>query len=75
MQKVEDFDEADQRREIERLEDATEKLDESSYADEQLQERDKITFALELAIAELTRKKKKNDQEDDIDPDSSVADI
>lgn len=61
MQKVEDFDEADQRREIERLEDATEKLDESSYADEQLQERDKITFALELAIAELTRKKKKND--------------
>ena len=50
-------------------------MNESSYADEMLMERDKITFALELAIAEVTRKKKKATDEDDNDPDSSKADI
>lgn len=39
-----------------------------------LLERDKITFALELAIAEVTNKKKRADGDDD-DPDSSKADI
>ena len=39
-----------------------------------LLERDKITFALELAIAEVTRKKKLAAAEDD-DPDSSKAEI
>ena len=31
----------------------------TSFRDEMLNEREKITFALELAIAEVTRKKKK----------------
>ena len=47
----------------------------TSYADESLTERDKITYALELAIAECTRKKKKSAEEDDNDPDSSKAEI
>ena len=40
-----------------------------------LLERDKITFALELAIAEVTRKKTKAAGEDDNDMDSSKAEI
>lgn len=37
-------------------------------------ERDKITFALELAIEEVTRKKKKN-QEDGANLDETSAEI
>ena len=40
-----------------------------------LVERDKITFALELAIAEVTRKKKKGGDEGDQDPDGTQTDI
>lgn len=72
--KVEDFDEADQREEISRLEESTQQQNETSFANEMLLERDKITFALELAIAEVTRKKKLAAGEDD-DPDSSKAEI
>jgi len=39
-----------------------------------LLERDKITFALELAIGEVTRKKKQAAADDD-DPDSTKTDI
>ena len=56
--KVEDFEEADARAEIDRLEESTARNNETSFASEMLLERDKITFALELAIAEVTRKKK-----------------
>ena len=73
--KVEDFDEADQREEISRLEESTAQQNETSFANEMLLERDKITFALELAIAEVTRKKKQAAGDDDNDPDSSKADI
>lgn len=38
-------------------------MNETSFASEMLLERDKITFALELAIAEVTRKKKRNDED------------
>lgn len=72
--KVEDFDDADQREEISRLEESTAKANETSFANEMLLERDKITFALELAIAEVTRKKKQAAAEDD-DPDSTKTDI
>jgi len=61
--KVEDMEEAEQRQEIDRLEESTARLNETSqsdFANENLLERDKITFALELAIEEVTRKKKKN---------------
>ena len=61
--KVEDMEEAEQRQEIDRLEESTARLNETSQSDianENLLERDKITFALELAIEEVTRKKKKN---------------
>lgn len=40
-----------------------------------LLERDKITFALELAIAEVTRKKKNKAEEGADDPNSSQAEI
>ena len=40
-----------------------------------LVERDKITFALELAITEVTRKKKKGGDEGDQDPDGTQTDI
>ena len=40
-----------------------------------LVERDKITFALELAIAEVTRKKKKGGDEGDQDADATQTDI
>ena len=72
--KVEDFDEADQREEISRLEESTAQQNDVSYADEMLYEKEKITFALELAIGEITRKRKRAEGEDD-DPDSSKADI
>jgi len=39
-----------------------------------LEQREKITFALELAIAEVTRKKKKGG-EDGGDPNESSAEI
>jgi len=74
---VEDFDEADQRQEIERLEESTAKMNmtqNSSSAFGSLLERDKITFALELAIAEVTRKKRKGPEEGE-DLDASSADV
>ena len=60
--KVEDLDDAEQRQEIEKLEESTARMNDTmqtSFRDEMLNEREKITFALELAIAEVTRKKKK----------------
>ena len=39
-------------------------MNETSFAQDMLIERDKITFALELAIAEVTRKKNKRGGED-----------
>ena len=73
--KVEDFDDAEQRAEIDRLDEATERANQTSFAEEMLVERDKITFALELAIAEVTRKKKKGGDEGDQDPDGTQTDI
>ena len=35
----------------------------TSFSNENLDQREKITFALELAIAEVTRKKKKGNDE------------
>ena len=50
--------EAEKKEEIERMNETA--LDMSqSFASEMLSEREKITFALELAIAEITKKKKK----------------
>ena len=73
--KVEDFDDAEQRAEIDRLDEATERANQTSFAEEMLVERDKITFALELAITEVTRKKKKGGDEGDNDPDNTQTDI
>lgn len=62
---VEDVQEADQRTEIENLQDQTD-LNNMSFASEMLMEKDKINFALELAIAEVTRKKQsKKDREEE----------
>ena len=74
--KVEDFEEADARAEIDRLEESTARNNETSFASEMLLERDKITFALELAIAEVTRKKKQRaGEEGQDDPNSTQAEI
>ena len=55
---MEDLVEAEKKEEIERMNETA--LDMSqSFASEMLSEREKITFALELAIAEITKKKKK----------------
>ena len=62
---MEDVQEADQRTEIENLQDQTD-LNNMSFASEMLIEKDKINFALELAIAEVTRKKQsKKDREEE----------
>ena len=75
--KVEDLDDAEQRQEIEKLEESTARMNDTmqtSFRDEMLNEREKITFALELAIAEVTRKKKKG-QDDGGDPNETAAEI
>lgn len=71
---MEDPDEADERARIEKLEEKTAE-NEESFVSEMLIEKDKITFALELAIAEVTRKKKNKAEEGDDDPNSSQAEI
>jgi len=75
--KVEDLDEAEQKAEIEKLEERTARMNDTmqtSFASDMLNERDKITFALELAIAEVTRKKKKGG-DDGGDPNETAAEI
>ena len=58
--------EAEKKEEIEKMNETA--LDMStSFATEMLSEREKITFALELAIAEITKKKKKQDVGDEED--------
>ena len=74
---MEDIDDHEQRAEIERLEESTAQMNETmqtSFAADMLNERDKITFALELAIAEVTRKKKRGTDEHG-DVNESATDI
>jgi len=54
---VEDIEEADKKQEIERLEEET-KMNNTTFIADTLIEKDKITYALELAINEVSRKKK-----------------
>ena len=61
---VEDLHEAEKKEELEKMNETA--LDMSqSFASDMLSEREKITFALELAIAEITKKKKKQEAGED----------
>jgi hypothetical protein len=54
--------EAEKKEEIEKMNETAMELNMSkSFADEMLTSREKITFALELAIAEITKKKAKRE--------------